>query len=93
MELRKANSIAAFITFLFSILLLSPPSLSHAVIGTFDGTLPKVSDGDTIKVITEEVTKLKIRLYGYDLPETEKVNRRTGKISKPGQSYGEEAMH
>ena len=51
----------------------------------------KVSDGDTLQVKTSEATKLKIRLYGIDAPETEKNNHKTGHISKSGQPYGEEA--
>jgi micrococcal nuclease len=58
---------------------------------TVEGTVVKVTDGDTIKVETPEGTMLKVRLYGIDAPETEKINRRTGLISKKGQSYGEEA--
>jgi len=79
MKLRKSHSIAAFIIFLFSILLLSPST--YAVIRTVEGTVTKVSDGDTLQVITPEGTKLRVRLYGCDAPETEKVNRRTGQIS------------
>jgi len=90
MKLRKPLSIAVLFAILFSILLLSPPS--YAVIRTVEGTVTRVSDGDTVQVITREGTKLRIRLYGYDAPETAKVNRRTGQISKPGQPYGEEAM-
>ena len=37
-------------------------------------------------------TKVKVRLYGIDAPETEKSNKKTGHISKPGQPYGEEAF-
>ncbi|UPU37835.1 thermonuclease family protein [Geomonas paludis] len=37
-------------------------------------------------------TKVKVRLYGIDAPKTEKRNRRTGRVSKPGQPYGEEAF-
>lgn len=36
-------------------------------------------------------TKLKIRLYGIDAPETEKMVRKTGIVFKEGQPYGEEA--
>jgi len=90
MFLRKAYIIVAFIIIVFSFLLLSLPS--YAVIRTVEGVVSKVSDGDTLHVITQEGTKLKIRLYGCDAPETEKANRRTGKISKPGQPYGEESM-
>jgi len=90
MKFRKTHSIAASLAFLFSLLLLSPPS--YAVIRTVEGTVSKVSDGDTLQVITPEGTKLRVRLYGCDAPEAEKLNRRTGQISKLGHPYGEEAM-
>jgi endonuclease YncB( thermonuclease family) len=51
----------------------------------------KVSDGDTITVETRESTKLKVRLYGIDAPETEKINRKTGRVNKLGQPYGDES--
>ncbi|UPU37838.1 thermonuclease family protein [Geomonas paludis] len=36
---------------------------------------------------------MKVRLYGIDAPETEKKkNRKTGRVSKPGQPYGEESF-
>jgi len=56
-----------------------------------EGVVKKVVDGDTVQVITNEDTELKIRLYGIDAPETVKMNRRTGVVSKPGQPYGNEA--
>ena len=64
---------------------------SAATIRTLTGTVTKVSDGDTIQVTTPEQTKLKVRPYDIDAPETQKVNQRTGHISKPGQPYGEES--
>jgi len=85
----KVLSIASCTIFLFSLLLLSPPS--YAVIASVEGTVSKVSDGDTLQVITDEGVKLKIILYGCDAPETEKRKKKTGQISKPGQPYGEEA--
>lgn len=60
-------------------------------IRTVEGVVTRVSDGDTLKLETPEGTKLKVRLYGIDAPETEKVSRKTGAISKPGQPFGEEA--
>ncbi len=60
-------------------------------ISTLEGTITAVSDGDTVKLETADGTRLRIRLYGIDAPETEKINRRTGRISKPGQPYGEES--
>jgi endonuclease YncB( thermonuclease family) len=34
------------------------------------GVVERVTDGDTIVVITDNGTKLKIRFYGIDAPET-----------------------
>ena len=85
-----------FRTLLFSFLILGLTafiniSVSQAVIRTVTGTVTKVTDGDTIHVTTPERTKLKVRLYGIDAPETPKINQRTGHISKPGQPYGVES--
>jgi micrococcal nuclease len=71
--------------------LLTSLSFARAPIRTVTGTVTKVSDGDTIHVKTPEQTKLTVRLYGVDAPETPKINRRTGRVSKPGQPYGEES--
>jgi len=64
---------------------------SYAFIRTVTGTVTKVSDGDTIHLTTPEQTKLRVRLYGIDAPETPKINQRTGHINKPGQPYGDES--
>jgi endonuclease YncB( thermonuclease family) len=72
-------------------LLLSPVAHAKDPIRTIEGVVTKVSDGDTINVTDSLGTKVKVRLYGIDAPETEKSNKRTGHISKPGQPYGEEA--
>lgn len=61
-------------------------------IRTIEGTVTKVTDGDTIQVTDTRGTKLKVRLYGIDAPETDKGNKRTGKISKHGQPYGDNAQ-
>lgn len=61
-------------------------------IRTIEGTVTKVSDGDTLQVTDALGTKVKVRFYGMDAPETEKSNKKTGKVSKPGQPYGEEAF-
>lgn len=50
---------------LLLLLLALPP---HAVIRTVEGTVMRVSDGDTITVVTAEGTKVKTRLYGIDAP-------------------------
>lgn len=54
-------------------------------IRVIEGTVTKVSDGDTIQVTDSFGTMVKVRLYGIDAPET-------AKGSKPGQSYGEESF-
>ena len=74
-------------------LLLSTLTLASAseLIRTVTGTVTKVSDGDTIHITTPEQTKLKVRLYGIDAPETPKINRQSGKVHQPGQPYGEES--
>ncbi len=89
MEFSKANSIAALFTFLLFTLALSLPS--YAVIGTVKGAVSKVSDDDTLHVITEKGKYLKIKLYGCDAPEIEKRNKQTGQITILGQPYSEEA--
>ena len=71
--------------------LLTSLSFAREPIRTVTGTVTKVSDGDTIHVTTPEKTKLTVRLYGMDAPETPKINQRTGHINKPGQPYGEES--
>lgn len=82
-----------FVALLLAALLtaLANAPTCHAVMRTVAGTVTKVSDGDTIHVRTPEQTKLKVRLYGIDAPETQKINKRTGHISKPGQLYGDES--
>ena len=64
-------------------------NISPAALRTDTGTVIKVSDGDSIQILTPEQTKLKVRLYGIDAPETPKINHRTGHVNKPGQPYGE----
>ena len=59
-------------------------------IRVIQGVVVKVADGDTVTVNSDGI-KLKVRLYGVDAPEVERVNNRSGIISKPGQPYGDEA--
>lgn len=74
------------------LLLVAVPTLAKEPVRTIDGLVVKVSDGDTIQVRDQNGTKVKVRFYGIDAPETQKGNKRTGRISKPGQPYGEEAF-
>lgn len=47
-----------------------------------EGMVRAVYDGDTILLVTREESRLKVRLYGIDAPETRKPD-------KPGQPYGD----
>ena len=76
--------------FLSAMLLLSQQAFAKDALRVLEGTVIKVSDGDTINVDSGG-TKLKIPLYGIDAPENPKTNRKSGWISKPGQPYGNEA--
>ena len=77
---------------LLLLLLFSPCSHAKEPKRVIEGVVTKVSDGDTIQVRDRFGTKVKVRLYGIDAPETEKRNRKTGRISKQGQPFGEEAL-
>jgi micrococcal nuclease len=70
---------------------LTSLSFAREPIRTVIGKVTKVSDGDTIQITTPEQTKLRVRLYGMDAPETPKINQRTGLVNKPGQPYGKES--
>ncbi len=48
---------------------------------TVEGMVRAVYDGDTVLLTTREESRLKVRLYGIDAPETQKPDR-------PGQAYG-----
>lgn len=74
------------------LLLTALPAYAKAPIRVIDGTVSRVSDGDTVQVVDQLGTKVKVRLYGIDAPETEKRNRKTGLVSKQGQPYGQEAF-
>lgn len=76
---------------LIGLLLLPSLGIAKDPIRIIEGIVVKVSDGDTINVQDSYGTKVKVRLYGIDAPETEKSNKKTGRVSKPGQPYGEEA--
>lgn len=81
------------LTLLLPLLLVLPSHvLAKDPIRTIQAQVIKVSDGDTITVQDSLGTKVKVRLYGIDAPETEKSNKKTGRVTKPGQPYGEEAF-
>lgn len=49
-----------------------------------------VTDGDTVKVISQANRKVTCRLHGIDAPETEKEAGKN-RIATPGQAFGEES--
>ena len=51
---------------------------------TLVATVERVSDGDSVTALSDNNTKLRIRLLGIDAPEV-------AHDTKPGQPYGEEA--
>lgn len=65
----------------------------HTAMRTVSGKVTKVSDGDTIHVTTPERTKLKVRLYGIDAPETHRVSAHSGQnpmVPNPLEGSGEQ---
>lgn len=70
-----------FLTVLLQVLLLSGTSYAGR---TIEGMVRAVYDGDTVLLATRGESRLKVRLYGVDAPETRKPD-------KPGQPYGDVA--
>ena len=75
-HLRKALQI-----FLVVLVIICTAAAHAAPIRTVTAMITRITDGDTVQAITPEGTKLKVRLYGIDAPETSK-----GKI--PGGPFG-----
>jgi len=71
---------------LASLLIFCATASQAAPLRTVTATITKITDGDTVQAITPEGTKLKVRLYGIDAPETAK-----GKV--PGEPFGSDARH
>ncbi len=67
--------VAAFLFLCFVFL----PETSQAE--TVEGVVRAVYDGDTVLLATRSQSRLKVRLYGIDAPETKKPDQ-------PGQPYG-----
>jgi len=89
--MRDSKIISTVVTALLFLSLLETITFAKGPIRRVEGIVTHVSDGDTLKIETAEGTVLKVRLYGIDAPELQRVNRRTGEISKQGQPFGEEA--
>jgi endonuclease YncB( thermonuclease family) len=87
----RKNALIIFVLLLFALVTVINVSAYQNIIRTVGGTVTKVSDGDTIHLTTPEQTILKVRLYGIDAPETDKINNHTGHVNIPGQPYGDES--
>lgn len=68
-----------FLAVVLQALLLSGTSYAGR---SMAGMVKAVYDGDTLLLATREESRLKVRLYGIDAPETKKPD-------KPGQPYGD----
>jgi len=88
--MKKIITITYFI-FISTLFIFFNSYAFQSTIRTVTGTVTKVSDGDTIHLTTPEQTILKVRLYGIDAPETDKINDHTGQVNIPGQPYGDES--
>lgn len=64
---------------LLQILLLTGTAYAGRIV---EGMVRAVYDGDTVVLTTRGESRLKVRLYGIDAPETKKPD-------KPGQPYGD----
>jgi micrococcal nuclease len=73
-----------FLMLIFAGMILSGSAAMAGPQRTIDGHVTRVSDGDTVNIVTADGTKLRIRLCGADAPEVSHPG-------KPGQPYGEEA--
>jgi endonuclease YncB( thermonuclease family) len=76
---------------LLTILILPVQAAAKGPNRTIEGVVTNVLDGNTIQVKDSAGIPLMIRLYGIYAPEVGKGNLRTGRISRPGQPYGEES--
>ena len=68
--------------FLVSMLLILLQAGTACAGRTVEGMVKAVYDGDTVLLTTREESRLKVRLYGIDAPETKKPD-------KPGQPFGD----
>lgn len=68
-----------FLLTMLQVLLLACSAYAGRVV---EGMVKVVYDGDTILLTTRQESRLKVRLYGIDAPETKKPDM-------PGQPYGD----
>ena len=88
---RAFPQICMTLLMLLFVLLITYPATAFAQSTAVYGFVSRVWDGNNLTVETRDRKKLNIRLYGIDAPELDKINRKTRRISKPGQPFGIEA--
>jgi endonuclease YncB( thermonuclease family) len=81
---RSAITSKPLLFFLAILVFLCAVASYAAPIRIVTATITRITDGDTVQAVTPEGTKLKVRLYGIDAPETPK-----GKI--PGGPFGNDS--
>ncbi len=89
--MNRSGSRIGWMLGLLSLLVVPLPASAATPPREVEATVVRVVDGDTLTAETRDGSKLKIRLLGIDAPEIERVNRKTGVVSKPGQPFGQEA--
>lgn len=62
------------------------PALAKFPIGTFDGMVISVSDGNHL-TFSNNGTEINVRLYGIEAPVITKIRRSEPWLSKPGQRF------
>lgn len=76
---RDWSSVRVYLVTILQLLLLTGTAYAGR---TVEGMVRAVYDGDTVLLATREESRLKVRLYGIDAPETKKPDR-------AGQPYGD----
>jgi endonuclease YncB( thermonuclease family) len=68
-------------------MILYAAAVHAAPIRTVTATITRITDGDTVQAITPEGTKLKVRLYGIDAPETSKGKNQGEPFGNDSRNY------
>lgn len=89
--MNQPGSGSAWTLALLTLPLVAIPAWAAAPPRVLEATGVRVVDCDTLVAETTDGTKLKIHVLGIDAPEVDRVNRKIGVVSKPGQPYAQEA--
>ena len=80
----KSKDMRFFIILLCSLLLAVPAFAAQ----TLEGKVIKISDGDTITVLTDKREQVKVRLYGVDCPESRQAFGTRARQYTSGHVFG-----